>query len=237
MNWEREERHTFLFTLHMEAQLLHVPCLFPCASPQQCLRGSLPPQEEQPEWQRGKLIVFASHSSSKPQKHDYTCIPRHLELVSPQRGNVDTGSTPHRTRCQTHPAQSLAGVGHAEADVLVTLLLWNSLCSTEHFQGKGQKSSVWVLCCTGIQAQAEKRGDPVTPNGTYLEMLETFVLTPSFSLSALHNKCSGHRYLLCNSLQGTTSSLTYITFASCLSSASRSNHGLPFGMKKASEVG
>lgn len=82
----------------MEAQLLHVPCLFPCASPQQCLRGSLPPQEEQPEWQRGKLIVFASHSSSKPQKHDYTCIPRHLELVSPQRGNVDTGSTPHRNQ-------------------------------------------------------------------------------------------------------------------------------------------
>lgn len=68
------------------------------------------------------------------------------------------------TRCQTSPAQSLAwfspGVGFAEGDVLVTLLLWNNcLCSTEHFQEKGQKSGGLVLYCIDIQAQAEKRGD------------------------------------------------------------------------------
>lgn len=57
------------------------------------------------------------------------------------------------------------GVGHAEGDVLVTLLLWNNcLGSTEHFQGKGQKSGVWVQT---FRHKLTKGVIPLTPNGTY----------------------------------------------------------------------
>lgn len=88
------------------------------------------------------------------------------------------------------------GAGYAEGDVLVTLLSGTTVCAAQSIsKGKGQKSGVWVLCVQAFRHKLRKGVIPVTLNSTYLKLLETFALTPSFSQSALYDN---HRYLLCN---------------------------------------
>lgn len=156
------------FTLHVEAQLLHVPCLLSCASPQQGLRGSLTHQEEQTEWQRARLLP--AHWLCFPQLRQDTEAWLQLYSQTPRAGEPTEGKCGHGMDTTQAPGVRHLlhrawlgfppGAGYAEGDVLVTLLSGTTVCAALSIsKGKGQKSGVWVLCCTGIQAQAEERGD------------------------------------------------------------------------------
>lgn len=148
-----------------------------------------------------QLTGFVSHSSGKTQKHDYSCIARHLVLVSPQRGNVDMGWTPHRhqvsdTSCTEPGLVSLQVQGMQREMCLLHCSL--EQLSVQHWAFPREKGRKVVSGSCAVQAfrhKLRKGVIPVTPNSTYLKLLETFALTPSFSQSALYNN---HRYLLCN---------------------------------------
>lgn len=121
------------FTLHMEAQLLHVPCLLPHPPPQQGLRGSLPPQGEQTEWQRARLLP--ARCLCFPKLRQDTQAWLHLDTQTPRVSVCEPteGKCGHRNNNEHEPGvrHILHGVwhgfppgaGYAEGDVLVTVLL------------------------------------------------------------------------------------------------------------------